>query len=86
MVNGERWRVLRKRLAHRGLDGLCHLPPRREIHLARGLSPRDLEDTFLHELIHACLSSRWNARTEERLVTKLTPRLLAALKDAGWIK
>jgi hypothetical protein len=43
-------------------------------------------DTFLHEVLHACLFEvdAWGAQTEERMIRRLTPRLLAVLRDIGW--
>lgn len=86
VVNGERWRVVRKPLAKRGLDGLCFPPPRREIQIERKLPEGLRTETFLHELMHACLTTRKNSPVEERMISQLAPRLLAALRSAGWIR
>jgi hypothetical protein len=84
-INGKRWRVVRKPLAHLGDSGRCY-PGSREIQLDPYLTREELEDTFLHELIHACLREPWATKAEERMVARLTPRLLKAMKDIGWVK
>jgi hypothetical protein len=84
-VNGERWRVLLKPLARRGLDGLCR-PDVREIHIDESLTAEERDETFLHELMHACVREPVSLRVEERLVNRMAPRLLAALESAGWLR
>lgn len=84
-VNGKRWRVILKPLNHRGLDGLCR-PDVREIHIDSALVGDERAETFLHELMHACVREPVALRTEERLINRMAPRLLAALQSIGWVK
>ena len=84
-INGERWTVVRANLARRGLWGLC-VHTKREIRLDSGLRGQELAETFLHEVLHACLPERFNAKTEEKMVFRLAPRLLGALQGIGWIR
>lgn len=60
------------------------------IYLARGLSDQVLEDTLLHELLHAALHVSGAALVinshskEEAIVRDLTPVLHRLLKDLGY--
>lgn len=81
-VNGQRWRVVRKKLVHRGLMGLC-LYRKREIQVDSELPAVEAAETFLHEVLHACIAERWSSKAEERLVSRLAPRLLEALGSMG---
>lgn len=83
-INGEKWTVRLKHLAHRGLDGIC-LPRTREIFIDICLTPEERAETFIHEVLHACLREPWSTATEERMVKRLAPRLLAALDGIGWV-
>lgn len=61
-----------------------------KIYLAREQSETSLEDTLLHELLHAILqTSRGsqaiaNAKLEETIVERITPFLHQLLKDLGF--
>jgi hypothetical protein len=78
-VNGQTWRVVFKPLASRGLDGLC-LHRRREIQIDWHLTRPEQEETFLHELMHACLATGFTMKAEERFIRRLSPRLYEALE------
>lgn len=82
VVRGERWRVVRVPLPG-DLVGQCDYTSR-EIRLDP-VHP-DLEDTFLHELMHACLNNPPPHPMEERFIRKLTPPLLETLKGLGWVR
>jgi hypothetical protein len=84
-INGQRWRVVIKPLIHRGYMGLC-ISKKREIQIDADLRGEERLETFMHELLHACLSTRWAPQTEERMVQQLSPRLLDALQGIGWVK
>lgn len=85
VINGERWTVIRANLTRRGLLGLC-VHTKLEIRLDTGLRGQELAETFLHEVLHACLPERFNVKTEEKMVLRIAPRLLGALKDIGWMR
>lgn len=83
------WRVVRERrrarrtLQQQGLDGVC-IPSARVIVLSRHLRGNALAHTFLHELLHAVVSSRRQVvswRTEEKIVSILAPTLLQVIRD-----
>lgn len=84
-INGRTWRVVVKPLVHRGMSGQC-VHRKREIQIERDLPADEVAETFLHELMHACLTEDVANRTEETLVARLAPRLLAALKGIGWAR
>ena len=84
-INGKPWRVVLKPLFAKGFYGLC-LRTAREIQIDDTITGDEREETFLHELMHACIRERVSDEAEERLVDRMAPRLLAALKSAGWIK
>lgn len=84
VVAGQKWRVVLKPMAHRGLHGQC-VYTTREIQVDSELPPDERTEVFLHELIHACLPETcWSPTAEERMVLRLSPRLLAALQGIGW--
>lgn len=83
-INGELWTVVLKPMAKRGLHGLCNYR-KREIIIDVELPLLEREETFLHEVMHACWPERWPS-TEEKMIRRLSPRLLDALKSARWIK
>lgn len=82
-INGKRWRVVTKRLVHRGLYGQC-VYRTREIQICSTLTPDERQETFLHELMHACGGGDYAAKREETMVRRLSPRLLSALQGIGW--
>jgi hypothetical protein len=84
-INGERWRVVRKPMLHRGLFGQC-VPSLREIQICSWLTGDDLADTFLHEVLHACMGPGWKEEDEEAVVSRLAPKLLRVLDSIGWAK
>lgn len=84
VINGDRWRVLQKDLSNKDYVGLC-VHRRCEIQVDSNLTGEEKLETFLHEVLHACLREPFAERTEERMVLRLAPRLLAALKDIGWV-
>lgn len=79
-INGKRWSVRLGALRARGLYGTCNYR-RRVITIDREASAEERAETFLHELLHACLPERWSVRAEERMVRRLAPRLLSALRQ-----
>lgn len=95
-VRGRRWIVLRENhLGSSDYDvavkrdlknarGECDMG-RREIHLARGQSPRGEASTFLHELIHACSRGRVPIKHEEKFVHDIERALLDALEQLEWL-
>jgi hypothetical protein len=85
VINGQRWRVVRKPLhkRERGLMGQC-CRSLLEIQLDTTLTGTDLIDTFLHEVLHACLGRGWDEVLEESIVRTVTPKLLEALQGMGW--
>lgn len=61
--------------------GLC-IPSSRKIVLSPNGTRNEREETFLHELLHACWpDDACGARLEEKIVGELAPVLLKALKD-----
>lgn len=95
-VRGRRWIVLREHhLGDSDYDtavkrdlkkarGECDMS-RREIHLARGQSPRGEASTFLHELLHACSRGRISVAQEEKFVHDVERALLDALEQLEWV-
>lgn len=84
-VRGKRWTVQFKQLPPMQL-GECNYT-KRVIYLDPDQLPNkdDLDDTFMHEVIHACLPEAWETEMEERLVEVLAPRLLETLRGLGWV-
>lgn len=82
-INGKRWRVVLKPLARRGMLGQC-LHAKREIQIDQDIPTTERQEVFLHEVIHACLPERWSMGREEKIVFRLSPRLLNALQGIGW--
>ena len=84
-------------LSGKKLDGRTNVYTKR-IYLKHGQDPDNWEDTLLHEVLHACfeesgagtLLHKWSKSfgqadyREEKLIQKLTPVLLVALKSLGW--
>lgn len=61
--------------------GLC-IPGSKKIVISPNQTRNEREETFLHELIHACWPDDvCGPRMEENIVNKLAPVLLKALKD-----
>lgn len=61
--------------------GLCIYSTKRIV-LSPDQSRNELEDTFLHEILHACFPNGIVAdRTEEKIVRRLAPVLLRVLHD-----
>jgi hypothetical protein len=61
---------------------------RREIHLSAQQSERALAQTFLHELMHACVpvSNAIPMAYEERFISSIERPLLLALEKLEWSK
>lgn len=85
LINGETWKIVRKPLFRRGLMGQC-IHRTRQIEICSTLTGTELEDTFLHELLHACAKGFFQEDIEETMVSRMTPTLLAALKGLGWVR
>jgi hypothetical protein len=75
-----RWRVrLVKGLVDReNLKGSCH-PGTRTIELDAGLSRRELEVTFVHEILHALWPAGMVPRQEEPIVLRMEEKLYQLL-------
>lgn len=58
----------------------------RVIKLERSDDPETVEDTFIHELLHACFHTTSIVResTEEKIVRAVTPPLMEAMKQLRW--
>jgi hypothetical protein len=84
VINGERWRIVRKPLCRRGRYGQCNYRTR-EIQIDSELVGDERAETFVHELLHACLPEDWAPTAEERMIERLAPRLLSALRGLGWV-
>ncbi len=96
-IGGQKWGVYlvnpgSKRLAaepDETVHGITYLDECR-IYLARGQSSEALEDTLLHELLHAMMQVSGaaheigDADKEEKVVRDLTPMLHRLLKDLGY--
>ena len=82
VIQGERWRV---RLTDLPNDrwGECSYDSR-EIRISRDLPVEERGEVLLHEILHACLPESWAPKTEERMVERLAPRLLDALRSLRW--
>lgn len=76
--------MVSKNLRKRDLDGWC-VYNRREIQIEETLTGAHREETFLHELLHACLPENWAPNAEETMIRRLAPRLLDTLKGLGWM-
>lgn len=85
VINGERWRVVRKPLWKQNLMGQC-CRDKRLIEVCSSLTGTELADTFLHEVMHACAGPTNDYEMEESFVNRTTPTLLAALQGLGWVK
>ena len=97
-VRGEPWRVVWRSRADRTWRdehawGITY-HDEREIHLADELRhcPSKLQETWLHELLHACFPPSGRARRgvshrhEEALIDEVSPYLALALNQTGWSK
>lgn len=96
LVGDKPW-VIYVRQWIRKLDGFV-IPDKRKMYLRGGQDVDEWADSLLHETLHAAIAEsftdtlirRWSQsdsqayHREERLVRKLTPVLLVALKDLGW--
>jgi len=84
-LNGRRWKV--KLEALDGDMGRCN-HRERSIIIDPDQAADEMEDTFLHELLHACLGMELRefigAKREELIVEVLTGRLLSVLKQTKW--
>jgi hypothetical protein len=85
LINGEPWKITRKPLYRRALMGQC-IHRKREIQICNTLTGDELEDTFLHEVLHACAKGVFNDDFEEAFIGRVTPTLLFALKGLGWVR
>ncbi len=94
-IGGQKWGVYLVNKGHKRLQdedehvfGVTY-PEECRIYLARGQSEQALEDTLLHELLHASFEVSGAAYDvgdsvkEERIVRGLTPVLHRLLKDLG---
>lgn len=85
-INGEVWRVVKRVPPDPHTDGMCGYS-KRTIYIHPDLPKAEIAETFLHEVLHACLpETTWGARVEEKMVRRLAPRLLTALRGIGWVK
>ena len=95
-IGGQKWGVYLVNPGHRRLQdenehvfGITY-PNECRIYLARGMADAALEDTLLHELLHAALGvsgagqELGSEAKEERIVRDLTPVLHRLLKDLGF--
>lgn len=81
-INGRRWKVYRAATADGDL-GECHYDTR-TITLDPLMGGEKLEETLLHELLHACCQETALLGDMEELVVEIiSVRLLEALKTAG---
>lgn len=94
-ISGKRWKVCiePETSKYRKLDadnltlaeerclGMCYRKPIREIHLARELKGRQLEKTFVHEILHACMPTQpvLTYEQEERIVEELSGPLAGVI-------
>lgn len=63
-----------------GAIGLCVYGDK-EIFLSPNQTRNEMEETFLHELLHACWpDDECSPKLEEKLISKLSPILLKTLK------
>ncbi len=65
----------------------CTYYPSKEIVIACNLKGKDLEDTYLHELLHACFHEadiKLQHKQEEQIISALTPVLLEVLRQCRW--
>ncbi len=83
VICGRKWRVVVKRLVHRGLEGQCVFRTR-EIQVCSTLTRDERLEVFLHELMHACWGGEYADKGEERRIRRLSPRLILALQGIGW--
>lgn len=83
VVNGEVWTVTRKPLKKD--FGIC-IHSKRAILIDSEAPVFEQEETFFHELMHACFTERWSEKREERFIRRLSPRLLQALKGLRWVR
>lgn len=84
-INGQKWRVEKLPLRHLNLDGHCHMR-KRLIRIDSELPRAEQEETFLHELMHACFGEPFPIRLEEKFIRRLSPRLYEVLTNTGWMK
>lgn len=84
-IEGKTWRVVVKPLRRRNLAGQC-VHRRREIQICESLDHEARAETFMHELLHACLHREPESTSEERFVRALSPRLLSTLRNLGWVE
>jgi hypothetical protein len=82
-INGERWTVRIRSLRKLGLLGLC-THKKRLIEIDSEIPPLEQQETFLHELLHACLTEHWREDVEESMISRLSPRLITVLRSMGW--
>lgn len=83
-ICGKRWRIRYAEFEDPNQHGLCDYSSR-TISIREGLDREDFEETLLHELIHANLAEPLlDPDDEELLVSILSPRLVATLKQLGW--
>lgn len=78
VINGKRWRVVRCQM-RRNLYGKCDYR-KREIRIETELPRVEAEETYLHEVFHACLGERWTHQIDEPLNERLAARFLHTLK------
>lgn len=84
VIKGKIWRVQQIPDLHMGnqnLYGVC-IPTKRLIQLNSDYPRADIEETLLHEVMHACLPVRMRGVTmeaEERLISRMTPELMRVL-------
>lgn len=79
-ILGAKWRVKRAPLHKQRLYGKT-VGATRTITIDSNLPPQLAEETFLHELMHACLwPEALPLDTEEHFIRLLSPRLLDVLK------
>lgn len=84
-IAGKKWKVERSEPDNTANGLTCY--ETRTIYVSPHLTGDDAVDTFLHEVLHACLGHEVDLylpkKRDELLVLLLTPRLLEVLRQVG---